>query len=101
MRGFTRLARRCRRCEATVDVPEAVPLLGIAAGAQDVQRLIYWNFAKLYWNDEMSFEENVHVNFDWYRPVYAHRQTPDEVQAWCEEAALEVTRFNNRRAATR
>jgi hypothetical protein len=42
----------------------------------------------------MSFEENVHVNFDWYRPVYAHRHTADEVRAWCAEASLDITRFD-------
>jgi len=94
MRGFTRLGQALASMRATVDVPEAVPLLGIAAGVQDVQRLIYWNFVKLYWNDSLSFEENVHVNFDWFRPTYAHRQTADEVRAWCEEAALDVQRFN-------
>jgi SAM-dependent methyltransferase len=94
MRGFTRLAQALSSVDVTVDVPEAVPLLGIPAGRQHVQRFVYWHFAKLYWNDEMSFEENVHVNFDWYRPVYAHRQTAGEVRAWCEEAALEISRFD-------
>jgi SAM-dependent methyltransferase len=94
MRGFTRLGQALARLHATVDVPEAVPLLGIAAGPQDVQRLIYWNFVKLYWNDTLSFEENVHVNFDWFRPTYAHRQTAAEVREWCGEAALEIRRFN-------
>jgi hypothetical protein len=36
----------------------------------------------------------VHVNFDWYRPVYAHRQTAAEVRAWCDEARIRITRFN-------
>ena len=94
MRGFTRLAQALASVKATVDVPEAVPLLGIAAGPQDVQRFVYWNFAKLYWSDEMTFEENVHVNFDWYRPVYAHRHTAEELRSWCEEAALDPTRFD-------
>lgn len=94
MRGFTKLAKALASVRAEVDVAEAVPLLGIAAGRQDIQRFVYWNFAKLYWNDAMAFEENVHVNFDWYRPVYAHRQTAAEVRAWCEEASLHVTRFN-------
>lgn len=93
MRGFTRLAQALSAVDAEVDVP-AVPMLGIVAGKLPVQRFVYWNFAKLYWSDEMSFEENVHVNFDWYRPVYAHRQTEADVRGWCEEARLDVTRFN-------
>jgi SAM-dependent methyltransferase len=94
MRGFTRLGQALASLRVTVDVPEAVPLLGIAAGPQDIQRFIYWNFVKLYWNDTLSFEENVHVNFDWFRPAYAHRQTAADVREWCEEAALDVQRFN-------
>jgi arsenite methyltransferase len=94
MRGFTRLGQALASVRATVDVPEAVPLLGITAGPQDIQRLIYWNFVKVYWNDSLSFEENVHVNFDWFRPTYAHRQTAADVREWCEEACLDVQRFN-------
>lgn len=94
MRGFTKLAQAISAVSADVDVTEPVPLLGIAAGKLPVQRFVYWNFAKLYWSDEMTFEENVHVNFDWYRPVYAHRQTAAEVRDWCDEARVEVTRFN-------
>ena len=66
-------------------MPEDVPLLGIKAGRYDVQRLIYWNVAKLFWNAEMTFEENNHLNFDWYAPRYARRQTEDEVRRWYEE----------------
>jgi len=94
MRGLTRLGQALASLHATVDVPEAVPLLGIPAGPQDVQRLVYWHFVKLYWNEALSFEENVHINFDWFRPRYAHRQTAQDVRQWCEEASLEVRRFN-------
>jgi hypothetical protein len=94
MRPLTKLARNLAALQAEVVVEEDVPELGIQAGRQDVQRLIYWNFAKLYWNDALSFEENVHVNFDWYRPRYAHRQTEAEVREWCEAAGLSITRFH-------
>ena len=94
MRTLTRLGQSLADLNATVDVPEDVPLLGIKAGRHDVQRLIYWHFAKLYWNNALSFEENVHVNFDWYRPQYAQRQTADQVRAWCDEAGLSIQRFH-------
>jgi len=94
MEGLTRLGQALASMKATVDVPEPVPLLGIPAGPQDIQRFIYWNFVKLYWNDMLSFEENVHINFDWFRPIYAHRQTADQLRSWCEEAALDIRRFN-------
>jgi SAM-dependent methyltransferase len=94
MRSLTELARKLSELHATVDIEADIPLLGIKAGKQDVQRLIYWNFAKLYWNDAASFEENVHSNFDWYRPRYAHRQTEAEVREWCGAAGLTITRFH-------
>lgn len=94
MRSLTRLGQALAELETLVDVPEDVPLLGIKAGEYDVQRLIYWHFAKLYWNPAWTFEENLHVNFDWYRPRYAHRQTAEEVRQWCAEAGLEIAWFH-------
>ncbi len=94
LRPLTHLGRALAGLHATVDVPEDVPLLGIKAGSQDVQRLVYWNFAKLFWNDELSFDENHHIIFDWYRPRYAWRQTEEEIRRWCDEAGLSVTYMN-------
>ena len=89
MQPLTQLGQALSDLKVQVDVPD-VPLLGISAGSYDVQRLIYWNFAKLFWNDETSFEYNALVNFDWYHPQYAHRQTEQEVREWCAEADLSV-----------
>lgn len=94
MRPLTKLARVLFEAGAKVEIRDAIPLLGMAAGTYDVQRLIYWHFAKLYWNPALSFEENTHVNFDWYRPRYAHRQTREEVDGWCKEAALAIEWFH-------
>ncbi|HOW96673.1 MAG TPA: methyltransferase domain-containing protein [Kiritimatiellia bacterium] len=94
MRSLTRFGQALAELKASVTVPEDVPLLGIRAGAYDIQRLLYYDVVKMYWNAKLSFEENVHVNFDWYRPRYAHRQTAEEVRAWCAEAGLEIARFH-------
>ena len=93
MRPLTKLARDLSRLGASVEVDD-VPVLGIKAGRYDVQRLIYWSFAKLFWNDSYPFEANLHVNFDWYRPRYANRQTEAEVRAWCDEAQLRIERLH-------
>ena len=71
-----------------------MPLLGIRAGRYDVQRLIYWHFAKLFWHPELSLEENNHVQFDWYHPRYAHRHTEDDVRGWCSDARLEIAHLD-------
>lgn len=94
MRPLTKLGRNLARLKAVVEVEEDVPELGITAGRYDVQRLIYWNFAKLFWNEDFDFEENVHINYDWYRPTYAHRQSAEELEAWCREAGLAITRLH-------
>jgi hypothetical protein len=47
----------------------------------------------MFWNDELSFDENHHMNFDWYAPRYSFRQTEDEVRRWCAEADLKICRF--------
>ena len=94
LRPLTSLAQALAELRAEVEVPEDVPLLGIRAGRYDVQRLVYWHFAKLYWNDALTFEESHHVNFDWYHPRYAHRHTREELERWCAESALEVVRLH-------
>ncbi len=94
MRSLTHLGQTLAELHATIELEEDIPLLGIKAGTHDIQRLMYWNFAKLYWNAAWSFEENVHVNFDWYRPHYAHRQSADQVRQWCGEAGLKVAWFH-------
>jgi arsenite methyltransferase len=94
LRPLTRLGQALAELEVEVEVPEDVDVLGIKAGRYDVQRLVYWNVAKLFWNADLDFEENHHVNFDWYAPRYAHRQTEEEVRRWCEEARLDIRRFH-------
>jgi arsenite methyltransferase len=90
LRPLTRLGEALAKLKVDVDVPEDIPFLGIKAGKLDIQRFVYWNIAKLYWRDEFSFEENHHVNFDWYHPRYAHRHTPEEVLEWCREEQLDI-----------
>lgn len=94
LRPLTKLGQALAELYAEVEVPEDIPFLGIKAGRYDVQRLIYWHFAKLFWNEAFTLEENNHVNFDWYHPRYAHRQTEEEVRHWCEEAGLSIIHFD-------
>jgi SAM-dependent methyltransferase len=94
LRPLTRLAETLAKLKVNVEVPEDIDYLDIKAGRYDIQRLIYWHFMKLFWNDKMSFEENNHVNFDWYHPRYAHRQTESEIRHWCSETGLSIDRFN-------
>jgi SAM-dependent methyltransferase len=95
LRPLTKLGQALSELHAEVEVPEDIPYLGIKAGRYDVQRLIYWHVAKLYWRDTFSFEENNHVNFDWYHPRYSWRQTEEDIRRWCSEAGLTIKFFDD------
>lgn|GEM_PF-190016 len=90
MEPLTRLGKTLTDLKVEVDVPEDVTVLGIKAGRYDLQRLIHYSIFKCFWNDRMTFDENVLVNYDWYHPRYAWRHTVEEVRAWLQEAGLKV-----------
>jgi SAM-dependent methyltransferase len=94
LRPLTKLGQALAGLHAEVEVEEDIPYLGIKAGRYDVQRLIYWNFGKMFWNDNLSFDENHLQNFDWYSPRYAFRQTEEDVRRWCAESNLWIFYFN-------
>jgi SAM-dependent methyltransferase len=74
----------------TIEIPEAIPELGIAAGQFDLQRWLYWNVFKAYYNADWDWQANVMTNHDWYRPQTAFRYTPEEMRRWIAEEGLEV-----------
>jgi len=94
LRPLTRLGQALSGLHAEVEVREDIPYLEIKAGRYDLQRLIYWHFVKLFWNEARTFDENHHVNFDWYHPRYAHRHTEEEIRRWCDEAGLAIFHFD-------
>jgi SAM-dependent methyltransferase len=87
---LTKLGVALGRLGAEVEIPEAIDLLEIPAGRYDIQRLFYWHVAKAFFRPELSFDELNHINYDWYAPANAHRQTPEEVRSWCAESGLEI-----------
>jgi SAM-dependent methyltransferase len=90
---LTRLGKALGDLDVELDVPEAVDVLGIPAGKINLQRFFYWYVCKAYYRPEFSLDEMNHINFDWFMPKYCHRQTPDEVRAWCGQAGLTVERL--------
>ena len=89
---LTKLGKALGDLHVEVDVPEDVELLEIPAGRIDVQRLFYWHVLKAYHRDEYDLGELHHINYDWFAPRNAHRQSPEEVRSWCLDAGLEVER---------
>lgn len=74
------LGRRLSDLKVQVDVPD-IPELEIKGGRYDIQRFIYWNFLKCFWNEELGRETSVLTNFDWYSPSNARRFSEAEVRA--------------------
>lgn len=92
MEPLTQLGISLGELDAEIEIPQPIDLLGIPAGRINVQRLFYWHVAKIFYRPELSFDEMNHINYDWYVPANAHRQSPDEVRVWCAEAGLTVER---------
>ncbi|MDQ4133758.1 MAG: methyltransferase domain-containing protein [Actinomycetota bacterium] len=89
---LTRLGKALGDLPVVVNVPEDVELLGIPAGPIHVHRLFYWYFCKAFHHPDFTLDELNHINYDWYAPRNAHRQTPEQVRAWCAEAGLRIER---------
>jgi arsenite methyltransferase len=92
---LTKLGQYFSGLKLTLDIPEDLPLLGFKKGKMDLQRFFYWHILKCFWNDEMDFDYNVLVNFDWYYPRYAHRHTESEIRDWFNELGLVSNIFND------
>lgn len=90
---LTELGRRLKELNCSFDAPE-IPGLGIKGGRIDVQRFIYWNFLKCFWNPELGRETSVVTNFDWYSPSNARRFSPEEVRRLVNDNGLSEVFFN-------
>lgn len=80
-----------------VDFP-GIDALGIKAGKMTVQRFIYWNFMKCFWNEKFGYDLSVLTNFDWYSPSQAARYSKEEFLLWLTENKLQVTHFHEEEA---
>ena len=89
---LTRLGALLGDLEIELDIPEAIDLLEIPAGKINLQRLFYWHVFKAFHHPDLSIDEMNHINFDWYAPANAHRQTAEQLRSWCDEAGLDVER---------
>ncbi len=83
--GLTELGRELSRLNAKITLEKSIPVLGIPAGTHDVQRLIYYNWVKCFWNEAFDYETNNMVNFDWYHPHNAWQHTQPEVEGWLRD----------------
>jgi len=91
---LTKLGKVLGELNIDIEIPEDIELLGIKKGKHNLQRLFYWNVCKTYFRPEYKIDEMNHINFDWFRPLNCHRQTPEQVTKWCNEANLEIELLN-------
>ena len=90
LKPLTMIGQQLGSIDREIDLPNGFPLLGIPAGKISIQRFFYWHILKSFYHPELSVEEMHHINFDWFTPKNAFRQTPEEVSEWCHELGLEI-----------
>lgn len=87
--ALTDLGRELSRLNARITLEKPIPALGIPAGTHDVQRLVYYNWLKCFWNEAFDYETNNMINFDWYHPHDAWQHTQSEVEGWLRGLGVE------------
>lgn len=90
MSQITQFGKALSSYDIRVQVP-SVDILQIKEGSYDLQRLIYHFFFKCFWNSELTLDENIAVNSDWYHPQVASKHTLEEVQGWFKDFGLSIT----------
>lgn len=95
--SLTQLGKTLSELNITIEVP-GIPLLGIKEGTYDLQRFIYWNFIKCYYNKDMGYYNSISTNFDWYASSNAKRYSEEEFIKWIEENNLEIIHFHKEEA---
>ena len=94
---MTILGKKLSDLNIEIDVPD-IPLLSIKGGKYDIQRFIYWNFIKCFWNGDLGHENSVSTNYDWYAPSNADRFSKDEFLKFVKNAGLKENYFHSEEA---
>jgi len=55
-----------------------------------LQRVVYWEIFKCFWNMSHGWDYSVITNFDWYHPHYAYRYDVQDVKEWTAENYLKL-----------
>lgn len=92
-RQLTDLGKVLSELNVKFQAPD-IPLLGIKGGEYDIQRFVYWNFLKCFWNEDLGIETSVSTNFDWYSPSNARRFDESEVRDIVSNNGLRMIYFH-------
>lgn len=94
---LTQLGKTLSDLNIKFDCPD-IPMLGIKRGNYDIQRFIYWNFLKCFWNEELGFEISYGTNYDWYAPSNAKRYSEQEFRDMIELGGMKPIFFHEEEA---
>lgn len=95
---LTKLGETLDSINKTIYIPD-IPLLGIEGGYMTIQRFLYWNFIKCYWNKELGHKYSTMVNYDWYSPSQAYRYTLNEFLDLVKPLNIEITYLTENKAS--
>ncbi len=90
--ALTKLGKVLSELNIEIDFPD-IPIMGIKGGRQDLQRFIYWNFVKCFWNEKLGTEISVATNYDWYSPSNAARYSEEEFKTMLSKTGFGKINF--------
>lgn len=90
---LTLLGKELSKINKTIAIPH-IPLLGIKKGKYSIQRFLYWNFLKCFWNNELGNHTSSIINFDWYSPKNAFRYDETEIKSFLKQCNFKIEFFN-------
>ena len=96
-RKLTDLGKTLSELNINIDVPD-IPQMNIKGGRYDLQRFLYWNFFKCFWNEELGYDTSLATNFDWYSPSNAKRYTEEEYKQMIQNNKLDIQYFHSEEA---
>jgi ubiquinone/menaquinone biosynthesis C-methylase UbiE/uncharacterized protein YbaR (Trm112 family) len=85
----TALGKAFDKIEQQLIIKEDIPLLNIYKGSYKLQRFIYNNFLKCFYNKELGADFSYLINMDWYHAKYQSHHTRGEIQGWFDENNIE------------
>lgn len=91
---MTAVGKSLRETKVNITIPKDIPFLNIKAGIYDLQRFIYWNVFKCWWDDEGDYDYSNAVNFDWYHPLHAFRYDEEEIKKWFNDENVRIDNLN-------
>lgn len=94
---LTQLGKTLSELNIKINVPD-IPQMDIKGGEYDIQRFIYWNFLKCFWNANLGWETSVATNFDWYSPSNAKRYSEIEYKKMITDNNLIINYFHSEEA---